>query len=324
MFSSEKDLENASLYEPSGYVGVVFLDSSATSYRLRYPHNQLPLPSDYTESFGNLVSCRAANYWYSGFIRLQTVIDATIIQMQTKRSVWNELQLRVEMMGQPASVEVQKFSHALISIYLVLAFTPFVTFLIVNVVAEKEQRLKDTMTMMGLYDTAFWLSWGLLYAALVTTMSILMAVIATYTALFPNSSFLILLLDEPTAGMDPCSRHQVWTLLKNRRAGRVTVLSTHYMDEADILADRKAVISQGQLRCVGSSLYLKTKCGVGYHLRMSVSESCKAESVTLLVNQHVPKAKLSRQQDTELTFTLPFENVDTFPDPCGVGPAGTL
>ena len=46
----------------------------------------------------------------------------------------------------------------------------------------------------------------------------------------------ILLLDEPTAGMDPCSRHQVWSLLKNRRAGRVTVLSTHYMDEADILA----------------------------------------------------------------------------------------
>ena len=46
----------------------------------------------------------------------------------------------------------------------------------------------------------------------------------------------ILLLDEPTAGMDPCSRHHVWSLLKSRRAGRVTVLSTHYMDEADILA----------------------------------------------------------------------------------------
>lgn len=46
----------------------------------------------------------------------------------------------------------------------------------------------------------------------------------------------ILLLDEPTAGMDPVSRHQLWSLLKSRRAGRVTVLSTHYMDEADILA----------------------------------------------------------------------------------------
>lgn len=48
MFSTEKDLENASLYEPDGYVGVVFLDSM--SYRLRFPYNQLPLPSDFTES----------------------------------------------------------------------------------------------------------------------------------------------------------------------------------------------------------------------------------------------------------------------------------
>lgn len=54
MFASEEDLENASLYEPSGYIGVVFMDSSATSYRLRFPYNQLPLPSDYTESFGNV------------------------------------------------------------------------------------------------------------------------------------------------------------------------------------------------------------------------------------------------------------------------------
>lgn len=53
---------------------------------------------------------------------------------------------------------------------------------------------------------------------------------------FGTVSLQILLLDEPTAGMDPCSRHQVWSLLKSRRAGRVTVLSTHYMDEADILA----------------------------------------------------------------------------------------
>uniref|UniRef100_A0A671P3K9 ATP-binding cassette sub-family A member 5-like n=1 Tax=Sinocyclocheilus anshuiensis TaxID=1608454 RepID=A0A671P3K9_9TELE len=627
MFSTEKDLENASLYEPDGFVGVVFLDSM--SYRLRFPYSQLPLPSDFTESISENHS------------------------MKTKRPVWNELKVRAVMMGHPGSVEVQKFPHALISIYLVLAFTPFVSFLIVNVAAEKEQRLKDTMGMMGLYDSAFWLSWGLLYAALVTTMSILMAVIATCTPLFSNSNFFviflliflygissiffsfmltplfkkpkfastvgsmltvvfgclslftvlmrdfpqsavwllcllspsafsigiaqvvyleaqgdgavfsslgsgphalyvpmvmlfldcilylllaiyldqvlpgefgtrrsvlyflqpsywskrrkryvevssvyegdvngtpvndesveavspefrgkevircgldskklsmkdtkvealrgltfdiyegqitallghsgagkstlmnilcgicpptegtatiygspvaeiaegaemrqlvgicpqfniifdvltveehlrifaaikgilpsdidsevrkvlrdldlekimdaqaknlsggqkrklsvgiailgdpkILLLDEPTAGMDPVSRHQVWSLLKSRRAGRVTVLSTHYMDEADILADRKAVISQGQLKCVGSSLYLKTKCGVGYHLRMSVTEGCEAENITSLVKQHVPKAQLSRQQEAELTFTLPFESMDTFP-----------
>uniref|UniRef100_A0A8C2GS36 ATP binding cassette subfamily A member 5 n=1 Tax=Cyprinus carpio TaxID=7962 RepID=A0A8C2GS36_CYPCA len=196
MFSTEKDLENASLYEPDGFVGVVFLDS--VSYRLRFPYNQLPLPSDFTESitscYTNYVNCRAANYWYSGFIRLQSLIDAAIIQMKTKRPVWNELKVRAVMMGHPGSVEVQKFPHALISIYLVLAFTPFVSFLIVNVAAEKEQRLKDTMGMMGLYDSAFWLSWGLLYAALVTTMSILMAVIATCTPLFSNSNFFVIFL----------------------------------------------------------------------------------------------------------------------------------
>lgn len=53
----------------------------------------------------------------------------------------------------------------------------------------------------------------------------------------------ILLLDEPTAGMDPCSRHQVWSLLKSRRAGRVIVLCTHYMDEADILAGTDFLLS---------------------------------------------------------------------------------
>uniref|UniRef100_A0A6Q2ZJF3 ABC transporter domain-containing protein n=1 Tax=Esox lucius TaxID=8010 RepID=A0A6Q2ZJF3_ESOLU len=485
------------------------------------------------------------------------------VQMQTKRSVWSELDhLRVVMMGQPGSVEVQKFPHALISIYLVLAFTPFVTFLIVNVAAEKEHRLKDTMSMMGLYDSMYWANkgdsdcpfvvpqicfsfmltplfkkpkfastvgsmltmvfgclslftvlmkdfpqplvwvlcllspsafsigiaqvtmspWGIYLSLLFlilrkysvydtevngvpggaepvepispefrgkeairinnihkvyqekdgsvealrgltfdiyegqitallghsgagksTLMNILcgicpqsdghasiygspvteiadgaemrqlvgicpqfnivfdvltveehLRIFAAIKGIRPedvNSEVSvrvlkdldlekimsaqaknlsggqkrklsigiailgdpkILLLDEPTAGMDPCSRHQVWSLLKNRKAGRVIVLTTHYMDEADILADRKAVISHGQLKCVGSSLYLKTKCGVGYHLRMSVGGGYDAGGVTSLVKHHVPKAQLSRQQEAELTFTLPFESMDSF------------
>uniref|UniRef100_A0A8C0YNQ4 ABC transporter domain-containing protein n=1 Tax=Cyprinus carpio carpio TaxID=630221 RepID=A0A8C0YNQ4_CYPCA len=563
--------------------------------------------------------------WYDFFCFRNYVF--ILLQMKTKRPVWNELKVRAVMMGHPGTVEVQRSHYALISIYLVLAFTPFVSFLIVNVVTEKEQRLKDTMGMMGLYDSAFWLSWGLLYAALVTTMSILMAVIATCTPLFSKSNFFVIFLliflygissiffsfmliplfkkpkfastvgsmltfvfaclslftvlmrdfapsavwllcllspsafsigiaqvvyleaqgdgavfsslgsgphalyvpmvmlfldcilylllaiyldqvlpgefgtrrsvlyflqpsywskryvkvssvyegevngtpvnDESVEAVSPEFRGkeviricnirkiyreedtkvealrgltfdiyegQITALLGHSGAGKSTlmnilcgicpptegtatiygspvaeiaeraemkqlvgicpqlniifdlltveehlrifaaikgilpcdidgevrkvlkdldlekimdaqaknlsggqkrklsvglVLTEEYFDHISLFfhqsfmphtsdcifchTDRKAVISQGQLKCVGSSLYLKNKYGVGYQLRMSVTEGCEVDNTTSLVKQHVPKAQLSRQQEAELTFTLPFESIDTFP-----------
>uniref|UniRef100_A0A8C5R4C7 ABC transporter domain-containing protein n=1 Tax=Leptobrachium leishanense TaxID=445787 RepID=A0A8C5R4C7_9ANUR len=124
----------------------------------------------------------------------------------------------------------------------------------------------------------------------------------------------ILLLDEPTAGLDPCSRHRVWAMLKERKSERATLFSTQFMDEADILADRKAVISNGRLKCVGTSLFLKRKWGIGYHLRMQVSPSCDPEVITTLVKQHISSAKPTARSEEELTFTLPFETMDLFPD----------
>uniref|UniRef100_A0A8C8RLL9 ABC transporter domain-containing protein n=1 Tax=Pelusios castaneus TaxID=367368 RepID=A0A8C8RLL9_9SAUR len=123
----------------------------------------------------------------------------------------------------------------------------------------------------------------------------------------------VLLLDEPTAGLDPCSRHYVWTLLKERRPGRVILFSTQFMDEADILADRKAFISHGRIKCAGSSLFLKKKWGIGYHLRMHVREFCNSESISSLVREYIPDATFTGQTENELSYTLPLENVDKFP-----------
>ncbi|NXI40022.1 ABCA9 protein, partial [Galbula dea] len=124
----------------------------------------------------------------------------------------------------------------------------------------------------------------------------------------------VLLLDEPTAGLDPLSRHQVWSLLKEHRARRVILFSTQFMDEADILADRKAFISHGRLKCVGSSLFLKKKWGIGYHLRIHVSESCDLENVTSLVKQYIPNVIFSGHSQYELRYKLPLEHVNKFPD----------
>ncbi|NWX33626.1 ABCA9 protein, partial [Notiomystis cincta] len=124
----------------------------------------------------------------------------------------------------------------------------------------------------------------------------------------------VLLLDEPTAGLDPLSRHQVWSLLREQRAGRVILFSTQFMDEADILADRKAFISHGRLKCVGSSLFLKKKWGICYHLRIHVNESCDLENVTSLVKGYIPNAMFSGHSQYELRYKLPLENVNKFTD----------
>ncbi|XP_032066881.1 ATP-binding cassette sub-family A member 10-like isoform X1 [Thamnophis elegans] len=124
----------------------------------------------------------------------------------------------------------------------------------------------------------------------------------------------VLLLDEPTSGLDPYSRHQVWSLLNERKADRVILFTTQFMDEADILSDRKAIISHGRLQCVGSSLFLKKKWGIGYHLRMHTNQFCDFERITSLVKHHIPAAKKSGQRENELSYTLPLQNVDKFSD----------
>jgi ATP-binding cassette subfamily A (ABC1) protein 3 len=53
----------------------------------------------------------------------------------------------------------------------------------------------------------------------------------------------IIMLDEPTSGMDISSRRKLWEMLKKNKNGKIIILTTHYMDEADILGDRIAIMA---------------------------------------------------------------------------------
>ena len=81
-------------------------------------------------------------------------------------------------------------------------------------------------------------------------------------ALCGGSKFV--LLDEPTAGLDIQARCQLWNILRNYKRDRIILLTTHYMDEADILGDRIGIMAKGKMTCLGSSMFLKNRFGVGY------------------------------------------------------------
>lgn len=78
----------------------------------------------------------------------------------------------------------------------------------------------------------------------------------------------IIFSDEPTTGMDPVSRRDVWSLIQDLKRDKTIILTTHAMEEADALADRIAVVVDGKLKCIGTPLNLKNTYGEGYIINM--------------------------------------------------------
>uniref|UniRef100_A0AAQ5ZS96 P-type phospholipid transporter n=1 Tax=Amphiprion ocellaris TaxID=80972 RepID=A0AAQ5ZS96_AMPOC len=154
----------------------------------------------------------------------------------------------------------------------------------------------------------------------------------------------VVVLDEPTAGVDPYSRRGIWDLLLKYRKDRTIILSTHYMDEAELLGDRIAIISQGKLCCCGSPLFLKSRLGSGYYLTVvkregmdtstpSNSSICTSTSISTnklpplvksqfnvrlfiismsdlaallaLVQHHIPGARLVEESRSEAVINVP-------------------
>ncbi|KAK0409055.1 hypothetical protein QR680_004314 [Steinernema hermaphroditum] len=126
----------------------------------------------------------------------------------------------------------------------------------------------------------------------------------------------VVMLDEPTSGMDPGARHDTWTLLQEEKKNRSILLSTHFMEEADILGDRIAILANGQLQCCGSGMFLKKGYGDGYHLT-AVYERAEEDLVldTLqLLKECSPGAEVGSVDGCEAKFLLPSEDRNTFPE----------
>ncbi|KAK0132264.1 ATP-binding cassette sub-family A member 12 [Merluccius polli] len=130
----------------------------------------------------------------------------------------------------------------------------------------------------------------------------------------------VVVLDEPTTGVDPCSRRSIWDIVIQHKSGRTIIMSTHHLDEAEVLSDRIAFLESGGLKCCGSPFQLKDRLGQGYKLTLTrkikaASDSAGIDTADLkaFIQAHVPEARLKEAQGSDVVYTLPpFSSASAF------------
>ncbi|ORC88485.1 ATP-binding cassette transporter ABCA1 [Trypanosoma theileri] len=123
----------------------------------------------------------------------------------------------------------------------------------------------------------------------------------------------LVFLDEPTSGMDVGARRHTWELLKRMAASHTILLTTHYMDEADLLGDRIGIMNEGRLQCSGSSMFLKSRLGLGYSMAISVRPDADVEEIDAVVYNCINGAELLGNTGCELTYRLPQQEAPNVP-----------
>ena len=98
-------------------------------------------------------------------------------------------------------------------------------------------------------------------------------------------------------------------MLREYKQDRIILLTTHYMDEADILGDRIGIMKDGKMECLGSSMFLKQRFGVGYVVKISKQDEFNEGHATALIEfiQETLGHEVSMQDETnkEIVFKIP-------------------
>ncbi|XP_032422830.1 ATP-binding cassette sub-family A member 12 [Xiphophorus hellerii] len=121
----------------------------------------------------------------------------------------------------------------------------------------------------------------------------------------------LVVLDEPTTGVDPCSRRSIWDIVIQYKKNRTIIMSTHHLDEAEVLSDRIAFLERGGLKCCGSPFYLKDKLGQGYKLTLTKkiqspeAERIDSSDLKAFIQAHLPEARLKEAQRGDVVYSLP-------------------
>jgi ATP-binding cassette, subfamily A (ABC1), member 3 len=120
----------------------------------------------------------------------------------------------------------------------------------------------------------------------------------------------LLVLDEPSSGLDYESRRELWDVLLRVKQTRTILISTHDAEEADVLGDKIAIIDSSEVIAYGSSFFLKRECGNGYTLKLRTREEqiFPSDQVLNLIQNIIPSAEVRESTGSLMSVGLPYEN----------------
>ena len=189
-------------------IGVIFGNDSLNNYTIRVAPNLIADTNKLTTEqtacrksnlsdysiYATQFNCPAYSYITSGFTALQVSIDMAIISVASNQSLSSvDTIVDTEMFPKNEYPPNIQYLQTIVPLYLVLAFSPLVNFLVVNLVTEKEKKIKEGMKMMGLSDIAFWLSWFITYG-IIMLFTVLITSVISALAILRNSQFFIIFL----------------------------------------------------------------------------------------------------------------------------------
>ena len=117
----------------------------------------------------------------------------------------------------------------------------------------------------------------------------------------------IIFLDEPSSGMDITSRRNLWEILKRQSDNKIIILTTHYMEEASVLGKRIGIINLGQMKCIGTPLFLIEKFGRFMNITLSKEEGANNDEIINFINNKVNDAKFESLSE-EIMARIPKNN----------------
>ena len=120
----------------------------------------------------------------------------------------------------------------------------------------------------------------------------------------------VIFLDEPTSGMDITSRRNLWNILKKSLNGKIIILTTHYMEEASILGNRIGILSEGNMKCIGSPLFLIENFGKTINLNITKNPEADDEEIINFVNKYI-KEDINIETEIlneEILFRIPKDD----------------